>query len=164
MKQQAVSGTEAAEEAASAAETAGEGETSDAEDSALSGDSMGFADVEAGSWYEDAVNWAARNNIVNGTGAGFDPYGNVTREQAAAILFRYAQYRGIAAEDVSFDLSVFSDADTVSAFAEEAMQWACSTGMIQGSNNQLMPGGTATRAQSATVLMRMYDFLLAQLG
>ena len=164
MKQQ-VAGTEAAEEAASAAETAGEGEVApDAEEGALSGESMGFADVEAGSWYEDAVNWAAGNNIVNGTGAGFDPYGNVTREQTAAILFRYAQYRGIAAEDVSFDLSAFSDADTVSAFAEEAMQWACSTGMIQGSNNQLMPGGTATRAQSATVLMRMYDFLLAQLG
>lgn len=157
MKQQA------AAEVAEAGDAGEEVLNSDAAEEA-SGDSVGFADVEAGSWYEDAVNWAAHNDIVNGTGAGFDPYGNVTREQTAAILFRYAQYRGIAAGDERFDLSSFGDGDAVSEYAAEAMQWACSTGMIQGSNNQLMPAGTATRAQSATVLMRMYDFLLAQLG
>lgn len=91
-----------------------------------------FADVAAGTWYTGAVAWAAANEIVNGYGNGlFRPEDNITREQMAAILYRYAQYK---AYDVSGadDLSAFTDGENTSEWAMEAMQWAVGSGLLQG--------------------------------
>ena len=113
-----------------------------------------FSDVNDGDWYAEAVNWAAANGIVNGMDDGsFQPNAAITREQMAAILCNYAQYKGIPTES-SGDLSGYSDADQVSAWAEGSVIWAVDMGLIHGmSMNTLEPQGTATRAQAATVLM-----------
>ena len=115
----------------------------------------GFNDVAAGTWYTDAVNWAAANNIVNGVeGNNFDPTGSLTREQMATILYRYAQYKG-ADVSASGDLSGFVDSANVSSWATDAVKWAVGSGLINGvEGNALAPQGTSTRAQAATVLMR----------
>ena len=109
-----------------------------------------FTDVNAkdGSWYIDAVSWAASNGVVNGVGNGrFDPTGKITREQLATILFRYAQNKGIDTSRRG-SLSGFSDAGSVSGFAKEAMQRAVGEGLINGSNEgKLMPLGNASRAR-----------------
>ena len=113
-----------------------------------------FTDVPEGQWYTQAVAWAAENKIVGGVGHGrFDPEGEITREQMATILFRYAQFKGI---DVSKrgDLSVFPDGSKVESWAKDAMQWAVAEGLINGSDGKLLPQGNATRAQVATILMR----------
>ena len=115
-----------------------------------------FADLTDG-WYKAAVAWAAENGIVNGVGDGrFDPNGNVTREQMAAILYRYAEKKGI---DMSKhgDLSGFPDRGKVSAWAADAIAWAVGTGLITGSDGKLVPQGNATRAQVATILMRFIE-------
>ena len=117
-----------------------------------------FSDVESGTWYADAVSWAAENGIVNGVGAGkFDPNGNVTREQIAAIMLRYAESKGYDTAQRA-DISVYPDASSVSAYAVEAISWANAAGIISGSNENgrvlLLPQGNATRAQVATILMR----------
>ena len=121
-----------------------------------------FVDVNAksGSWYIDAVAWASANNIVNGVGHDkFDPEGEITREQMATILFRYANWKGI---DVSKrgDLSNFPDADKVSGYATAAMQWAVAEGLINGSDGKLLPQGNATRAQVATILVRFIENII----
>ena len=115
----------------------------------------GFNDVAAGTWYTDAVNWAAANNIVNGVeGNNFDPTGSLTREQMATVLYRYAQYKG-ADVSASGDLSGFADSANVSSWAADAVKWAVGTGLVNGvEGNALAPQGTSTRAQAATVLMR----------
>lgn len=120
-----------------------------------------FTDVPAGTWYTEAVQWAAKNGIVNGVGHGkFDPDGELTREQMAAILYRYAEGRDL---DVTArgDLSGFADASTVSDYAKDAMQWAVAEGLISGMKNSgrlvLAPSGSATRAQVATILMRFIE-------
>ncbi len=114
-----------------------------------------FTDVEAGSWYEDAIIWAAANGIVEGYGDGtFFPDADVTREQMAAILYRYAEYAGL---DVTGrgDLTAFPDGETVSAWAEENVAWAVAEGLLTGRDDQTLdPAGTATRAEIATILMR----------
>lgn len=114
-----------------------------------------FADIAAGTWYTDAVAWASEAGIVEGYDADtFGPDDSITREQMAAILYRYASYKGydVTAMD---DLSEFDDADDTSAWALTAMQWAVAEGLIQGvGGNQLDPAGHATRAQVATILMR----------
>ena len=117
--------------------------------------SAGFTDVAAGQWYTDAVNWAAANNIVNGYGdSQFGPTDTITREQMAAILYRYAQYKGYDVT-ASADLSTYTDAASVSSYAVSAMQWAVGEGLINGiTDTTLVPGGSATRAQVATILMR----------
>ena len=117
-----------------------------------------FSDVESGTWYTDAVAWASSEGIVNGIGKGrFDPDGNVTREQIATILLRYAAKKGCAG-DKRAELSKYPDADKVSAYAEEAVSWANAEGIIGGSNENgtlyLLPQGNATRAQVAAMLMR----------
>lgn len=113
-----------------------------------------FSDVAAGKWYTEAVGWAAENEIVNGVGDGrFDPDGNITREQLAAIVYRYCQAMGIDSTQRK-DLSAFSDHSQVSPWAQEAMQWAVAAGLINGSDGKLMPQGNATRAQVAAILMR----------
>lgn len=118
----------------------------------------GFADVAEGSYYAAAVDWAAKNGIVNGVSeTSFDPDAPITREQMAAILYRYAAYWEL---DVSAeaDLSAYEDASSVSAYAQAAMQWAVANGVINGTSaTTLEPAGTATRAQAATVLVRFQN-------
>ena len=118
-----------------------------------------FSDVNAkdGSWYIDAVAWASANGVVNGVGNGkFDPEGKITREQMAAILFRYAQKKGIDTSKRG-NLSAFPDANKISAYAKEAMYWTVGEGIINGSDGKLLPQGNATRAQVATILMRYIE-------
>ncbi len=113
-----------------------------------------FVDVKAGNWYEKAVAWAAKNEIVNGVGNGrFDPNGKITREQMAAILFRYSAYKEYDT-DKRGDLSKFPDAAKVSGWAKDAYAWAVGEGLITGNGGRLDPLGFATRAQVATILMR----------
>lgn len=118
-----------------------------------------FSDVNAkdGSWYIDAVAWAAANGVVNGVGDGkFDPDGRVTREQIATILYRYAQQKSI---DTSArgNTGAYPDAAEISAYASDAMRWAVGVGLINGSDGKLLPQGDATRAQVATLLMRFAE-------
>ena len=114
-----------------------------------------FQDVAPNQWYTGAVTWAAANGIVLGkTADRFDPNAPVTREQIAAILYRYATYLGM---DVSArsELSGYGDAGKIRNYAQEAMSWAVATGLIQGmTNTVLSPGGSATRAQAATLTIR----------
>lgn len=127
---------------------------------AVTGNSA-FTDVANGAWYFDAVTWAAENGIVGGYGGGlFGPEDNITREQLAAILYRYAQAKGY---DVSVgeDTNILSYADAldVSEWAIPAMQWACGSGVINGvTDSTLVPQGNATRAQAATMLMRFCEY------
>ena len=117
-----------------------------------------FTDVDANAYYADAVAWAAESGVVNGIGGGrFDPEGNVTREQIAAILFRYAAFKGVdtAARD---DLTAFPDAEKTSAYAHDALSWAVAAELVkgtkEGSTIYLDPQGSATRAQVAAILSR----------
>ena len=127
---------------------------------AVSGKSP-FTDVAAGQWYTNAVAWAAANGIVTGTtDTTFAPNGNITREQMAAILYRYASYKGL---DVSrqADLSGYADASAISAYAKQAMAWANGRGLITGvTATTLRPDGNAVRAQAATILMRLCEQVL----
>ena len=122
------------------------------------GGDSGFADVAAGTWYTDAVAWAAQNGIVNGVSdTEFVPGDDITREQLAAILYRYAACQGY---DVSqrADLSGFGDASSISGYAQEALSWAHAQGLVLGfEDGSLRPQGTASRAQIATILMRFCE-------
>lgn len=118
-----------------------------------------FTDLKQ-AWYKDAVAWAYENEIVNGTSATtFDPNGAITRQQMAAILYRYNTFKGYAASERA-ELSAFPDGGKVQAYAKEAMSWANAVGLITGSETGgqvlLQPRGNATRAQVATILQR-YD-------
>ena len=118
----------------------------------------GFADVAAGSYYADAVAWAAENGIVNGVSeTSFAPDDSITREQLAAILYRYASYKDYDVT-ASGSLSAYTDAAQVSGYAAAAMQWANGEGLITGvTGTALDPQGSATRAQVATILMRFCE-------
>ena len=119
-----------------------------------------FTDVRSGAYYEKAVIWAAANGIVTGTDStSFSPDAKVTREQLAAILYRYAQYRKLDT-DASAKLNSFTDADSVSAYASEALGWAVSESLINGASGKLMPKGDATRAQVAAILHRLVKNVL----
>lgn len=119
--------------------------------------SSSFSDVSSGSYYEKAVAWAAANGIVTGTGStSFSPDAKVTREQLAAILYRYAQYKKLGT-DAGAKLDSFSDAGNVSGYASEALSWAVSEGLINGASGRLMPKGDATRAQVAAILHRFVE-------
>lgn len=119
------------------------------------GSGTAFADVDPGEYYAKPIVWASTNGIVNGAGGGmFYPGGNVTREQIAAILFRYADWKGY---DTSLraDLTVYEDRNSISDYAEEAMSWANAEGIITGNSAvTLNPSGFATRAEVAAMLMR----------
>ena len=117
-----------------------------------------FVDVPAGQWYTDAVNWAAANQIVKGTSATtFAPNDSITREQMAAILYRYAQYKGYDVMKKA-DLSGYSDNSQVSAYAKDALAWANAAKLINGvTNTTLAPQGNATRAQVSAILHRFCD-------
>ena len=114
-----------------------------------------FADVDPGQYYAQPIAWAASHGIVNGISATtFAPDDPITREQMATILYRYARYQG---EDVSDqgNLSAFADADTISAYAKQAMAWANGAGLINGvEGNRLNPTGQAVRCQAAAILHR----------
>lgn len=120
--------------------------------------SSGFTDVASGAWYADPVTWAAANGIVNGVSdTEFAPDTDITREQLAAILFRYAEYKGY---DVSGrdSLTGYTDRSSISAYALDAMRWAVDEGLITGMTaTTIVPQGTATRAQCATMLMRFIE-------
>lgn len=119
-----------------------------------------FTDVRSGAYYEKSVIWAAANGIVTGTDStSFSPDAKVTREQLAAILYRYAQYRKLDT-DASAKLNSFTDADSVSAYASEALGWAVSESLINGASGKLMPKGDATRAQVAAILHRFVKNVL----
>ena len=126
----------------------------------LSNENLGYphADVDANAYYADAVYWARQNGIVSGMSAEqFAPNNAITREQMAAILYRYAQFKGC---DVSAkaDLSVYTDAAQVSTYATDAMAWANGAQLITGTSQAtLTPAGNATRAQVATILMRFCE-------
>ena len=122
----------------------------------VSGD-LPFTDVAAGTWYTDAVLWAAQNGIVNGLGENtFAPMNTLTREQLVTMLYRYAEAAGY---DVSAaaDLSGYPDAGKVQPYAQEAMSWAVAEGIVEGMDGNLNPAGSATRAQIATILMRFCE-------
>ncbi len=118
---------------------------------------MSFNDVEADTWYTEAVRWAAAEGIVNGYDAEcFGPNDAITREQMATILYRYAQYKGY---DVSVgeetNILSYVDALEIGEYAVPAMQWACGAGLINGvSEDTLQPQGNAIRAQAAAILTR----------
>ncbi len=122
-----------------------------------------FQDVSPQQYYAGAVAWAAANGVVSGYSEdAFGPDEMITREQMAAILYRYAQYKGL---DVSgrADLSVFSDAGQISSYAVDAMSWARSSGLIAGvDSHTLQPGGSATRGQVAAILMRFCKNIAGQ--
>ena len=114
-----------------------------------------FTDVADGDWYAQAVNWAASVGVVNGMGDGtFQPNAAITREQMAAILRNYAQYKGLDVT-ASGDLVNYSDAASVSDWAKDSVQWMVGSGLIGGyEDNTLRPQGTTTRAEVASVLQR----------
>ena len=122
------------------------------------GSASTFADVEPGSWYTDAVAWASSVGIVNGTSATtFDPNGSVTREQIAAILYRYAKTKGWNVNGAS-SLNVFADGSQVSEWAVRSMEWTYAKGLITGKDaGRLDPRGQASRAEVATILMRLSE-------
>lgn len=117
-----------------------------------------FTDAASGMYYADAVAWAQANSIVTGiTETIFAPDQAITREQMAAILYRYAQYKGYDVT-ASNDLSSYTDASRISAYATAAMQWANAEGLITGNTSTTInPTGNATRAEVATILMRFCE-------
>lgn len=118
------------------------------------GQSSPFADVAADAYYADAVAWAAEKGIVLGVSeTRFAPDAPITRQQLAAVLYRYS-----GSPAASGDLSAFPDQGEVAEYAVSAMKWAVGSGIIQGSGGKLLPTGQATRAQAAVMLLRLIGF------
>ena len=119
---------------------------------AVTGDST-FTDVTSGHWAVDAITWAAQNDIVAGIGGGlYDPDSNVTREQFAVMLYKYAQYKGYDLTATG-DLTQFPDAGSISSWAETALSWANGNGLINGhENGTIDPKGSTIRAQAASIM------------
>ena len=122
-----------------------------------------FQDVAANRWYTNAVIWAAERGIVSGyTADTFGPERNLSREQMAAILYRYASYKQMDVSATS-DLSGFKDLAQLSNYAKTAMQWAHAEGLIVGMSSEILaPAGTASRAQMAAVMMRFCENVMTQ--
>ena len=120
--------------------------------------SIPFADIDMGSWYANAVVWAKQNYIVNGVNdTEFAPNSNITREQIATIMFRYAQYKGMDAVTTE-EILRFTDVDAISEYAVSAMNWAVGIGIINGKTDTcLNPKDNATRAEIATILHRFIE-------
>ena len=123
-----------------------------------------FADIASGTWYTDAVVWAAENEIVNGVGDNkFSPDSKITREQMAAILYRYSTFKGLTLAEGKFTAE-YPDEKDISAYALTAMRWANAEGLINGTEQSgttyLAPQGHATRAQVAAILMRYVQNIL----
>ena len=122
-----------------------------------------FSDVPSGKYYTDSVAWASANHIAGGYGDGrFGPDDPVTREQLAVILYRYAMYKGFDLT-ASGHISAFPDGDKVSSWAVAALDWALERGLISGTGNHLLqPAGSATRAETATILARFCQNVVPQ--
>jgi len=120
--------------------------------------SIPFADVDMGAYYGNAVSWAKQNGIVSGvTANSFAPDTNITREQIATIMFRYAQYKGMNTVTLEENLH-FTDANEISEYAVSAMNWAVGTGLIKGkSATTINPKDNATRAEIAAILQRFIE-------
>ena len=120
---------------------------------------MDYADVPGDAWYAGAVRWATAEGVAGGYGAGrFGPEDAVTREQFAAILYRYEQSKGDGVLETQMFFLDYSDVDQVSEWAVEAMRWWNMNGIMEGIGNDLLnPKGTAARAQTAVVLKRFCD-------
>ena len=118
-----------------------------------------YGDLTPGAWYEDAISWAVKSGVLSGYGDGnMRPNQAVSRQQLAAMLYRYAQHKG---SDVSqsADLDGFQDRDQVAAYAQAPLQWAVAAGIVNGTSaDTLSPNGSASRAQTAVMLMRFCDF------
>ena len=114
-----------------------------------------YSDVVPNGWYTDAVTWATSAGIVNGTGEGkFSPNASISREEMATMMMRYAKYKNCDTASTT-DLAGYADANQIHDWAYRAMDWANSTGMITGRTAfTLVPQGTATRAETATILVR----------
>ncbi len=121
-----------------------------------------FTDVAAGRYFTDAVAWAAKNGIVTGFSDGtFRPDAPVSRQQLAVILFRYAGYKGMTAVTLEENLNGFTDESAISGYAISAMNWAVGQGLVNGfSDGSVRPTEGASRAQTATVLMRLLQNVL----
>ena len=128
------------------------------EDAVATG-SAGFADLASGKYYTDPANWAGMTGIIEGDENGFDADKNVTREQIATILFRYANYIGLDTS-ARASLGSFPDGDKTATWAKDAMSWAVAVGIFEGSNSGLNPGGDATRAQVAALFTRMVKLIV----
>ncbi len=117
-----------------------------------------FADVAAGAWYADAVNWASTNGIVAGYGENvFGPNDPITRAQMAAILYRYAELKGYDVAGTA-DLAGYADTAALGGWAAAALRWSIAAGLIEGTAaDTLSPNGSSTRAQSATILLRFCE-------
>ena len=120
-----------------------------------------FSDAADGQWYTNAIIWAAENGIVEGYGNGrFGTNDNITREQVATILMRYAEWKEVDISSAA-DLDSYSDAPQISPWAQGAMKWAVGADLINGrSAAQLAPKGTTTRAEVATLLLRLFENIL----
>ena len=117
----------------------------------------GFADVAADQYYADAVAWASANDIVTGYNEEkFGPDDSIMREQFAAILYRYAQYKKYNTA-ASSSLNGFTDHASVSGYAAASLEWAVAEKLVNGSAGKLMPTGNATRAQVAAILHRFVE-------
>ena len=118
--------------------------------------SIPFADIDMSAYYASAVIWAQQNGIVNGvTETEFAPDANITREQIAAIMFRYAVYKGMEAVTLEENLIAFADADEINEYAISALNWAVGSGLINGkTESTLCPQDNATRAEIAAILHR----------
>ena len=113
-----------------------------------------FADVAEGAWYADAISWAAGEGIVSGYGDTFGPNDPITREQLAAILYRYAQNEGYKTSQSGKGTEGYLDASSISSYAVKAMDWAVNAGLLSGKgNNTLAPTAGATRAEVAQIFM-----------
>ena len=119
-----------------------------------------FTDVAAGTWYTDAVAWAASEGGVNGVGDGsaFAPNDTITREQMAVMLYRYAQYKEYDVTQGGMAAREYADYESISSWAVPAVEWAVNAGLISGTSAAtLSPQGSATRAEIATILMRFVE-------
>lgn len=123
-----------------------------------------FDDVSKDSWYTDAVQWAVEQGIAGGVGSGsFAPEASITRESLAVMLYRYAQNQGLVVSQTGVSsVGSFQDAGDVSSWAKEAMEWACTNGIMQGSDQMLRPGADSSRAEVAAMLMRFVALLTKQ--
>lgn len=121
-----------------------------------------FSDVEEGTWYADSVSWAAQAGIVQGVAPGsFAPHAPLTRESLAVLLYRYADQQGLDLSARS-QLSGFADSGAVSPWAEDALSWACASGLLEGDGGSLRPGAACTRAEASVILERFASLLTAR--
>lgn len=116
-----------------------------------------FADVKSGDWYEDAIKWAYANKVVDGVDTThFDPLADITREQMAAMLYKYAKYKNLDLSKVS-NLSGYTDTNKIADWALDAFKWANGNAVLNGFDGLLTPKSTATRAEAAQMLVNFVE-------